>query len=87
MSLFSSYHLQWAKIIIVLERTFSRKSLLKYQEEYAVSVMVPGSDKEEPGLMVIKTSMKTKARQRKGDISNWKVRAGLFCVIRVWTLF
>ena len=30
-------------------------------------------DTEYRGLMVIKTSSKTKARQRKGAISNWKV--------------
>ena len=57
----------------MLERTFSRKQLLAFQEEYAVKLMIPGSSREEPGLMVIKTSLKTKARQRKGAISNWKV--------------
>lgn len=30
-------------------------------------------DKDARGLMVIKASTKTKARQRKGAISNWKV--------------
>ena len=60
--------LQWAKIIIVLERTFSRKQLLQFQAEYSVPLA-----NDEPGLMVIKESRKTKARQRKGAISNWKV--------------
>jgi hypothetical protein len=57
----------------VLERTFSRKHLLKYQEEYSVALASANGEKTR-GLMVIKTSRKTKARQRKGAINNWKVR-------------
>ena len=63
---------QWAKIIIVLERTYSRSNLLKFQKDYSVTLV--GTEQEDAcGLMVIKTSRKTKARQRKGAISNWKV--------------
>lgn len=62
--------LQWAKIIVVLERTFSRKQLLKYQMEY--SVPMGGAD-DSRGLLVVSNTAKTKARQRKGAITNWKV--------------
>ena len=65
--------LQWAKIIIVLERTYSRANLLRFQEEYSVTLKMEGEKAVSRGLMVIKTSLKTKARQRKGAISNWKV--------------
>ena len=65
---------QWAKIIIVLERTFSRKQLLKFQQEYSVMLGGGGKDGADTrGLLVIKNTKKTKARQRKGAITNWKV--------------
>lgn len=50
---------------------------------YAIKMMGPPKEnladieeevEEQRGLMVIKTSSKTKAKQRKGAISNWKVR-------------
>ena len=72
LSLTSS--VQRAKIIIVLERTFSRKQLMGFQQEYSVVLAGGGKDGADArGLMVIKTSAKTKARQRKGAITNWKV--------------
>ena len=61
---------QWAKIIIVLEKSYSPKQLLKFQEEYSVPWIAEPSLR---ALMVIKTDKKTKARQRKGAIANWKV--------------
>ena len=54
---------------MVLERGITKENLKKYQEEYSVPVA-----SGECGLMVIKASTKTKARQRKGAIGNWKVR-------------
>ena len=54
---------------MVLERGLTKEKLLNYQAEYSVPVAGGGA-----GLMVIKTSAKTKARQRKGAIGNWKVR-------------
>ena len=56
----------------MLERSYSRTKLLKFQEDYSVP-FIGGSSPDERGLMVIKTSKKTKARQRKGAIANWKV--------------
>ena len=44
---------------------------MKFQEEYSVPWI---GDASLRALMVIKTDKKTKARQRKGAIANWKVR-------------
>ena len=86
---------QWAKIVVVLERGFSRNQLLEFQKMYAIKMMGPPKEnlaeiteqvEEQRGLMVIKTSSKTKARQRKGAISNWKVgpsRAGCVRVVYI----
>ncbi|ESO05330.1 hypothetical protein HELRODRAFT_77785 [Helobdella robusta] len=63
---------QWAKIILVLERTFSPKQLVHFQENY--SVCIGGNTNPIRGLMVIKNTFKTKARQRKDALANWKVR-------------
>lgn len=70
---FPDAFIQWAKIIIVLERTYSRKDLMRFKTEYAVKLVGMDNQEDAYGLMVIKTSRKTKARQRKGAISNWKV--------------
>ena len=63
---------QWAKIIIVLERTYSHNKLVRFQANYSVT-FGQSADENKRGLMVIKTSAKTRARQRKGAITNWKV--------------
>ncbi|XP_046544515.1 transient receptor potential cation channel subfamily V member 5-like [Haliotis rubra] len=67
---------QWAKIVVVVERGFSKKQLLKFQQEYAVKIAgppTPDNQKTEArALVVIKTTSKTKAKQRKAAISNWK---------------
>ena len=74
---FIIFFLQWAKIILVLEKGLNQTKLSKMQKEYSVKLGEPPKDMEGDteyrGLMVIKTSSKTKARQRKGAISNWKV--------------
>lgn len=72
---------QWAKIVVVLERSFTKKQLQRFQEEYSIKLTHTeecdlgegkGTVSETRGLMVIKTSNKTKASQRKGAISAWK---------------
>ncbi|XP_046356888.2 transient receptor potential cation channel subfamily V member 6-like [Haliotis rufescens] len=67
---------QWAKIVVVLERGFSKKQLLKFQQEYAVKIAGPPTQDnqktEARALVVIKATSKTKAKQRKAAISNWK---------------
>jgi hypothetical protein len=71
-------YLQWAKIVVVLERGFTKKQLQHHHREYSIKLGEPsmenGKMKEElRALVVIKTSPKTKARQRKIAVGNWKV--------------
>ena len=70
--------LQWAKIVVVLERGFSKKQLQRFHREYSIKLSGPSPDDESVkeeirALVVIKTSPKTKARQRKLACANWKV--------------
>lgn len=56
---------------MVLERSMNRQRLVACQLEYSIKLNDPG--RETRGLMVIKQTKKTKARQRKQAINNWKV--------------
>ncbi|CAB0045322.1 unnamed protein product [Trichogramma brassicae] len=67
---------QWAKIVVSLERAVSQKDAHNYLQEYSIK-LGPGDDPNDPasemrGVMVIKSKSKTRARQRKGAVSNWK---------------
>lgn len=64
---------QWAKIVVTLERAVPAADAQKYLEEYSIG-LGPSDDPryEQRGVMVIKTKSKTRARQRKGAVSNWK---------------
>jgi transient receptor potential cation channel subfamily V member 6 len=58
----------------------NHEDLKKYLEEYSISL---GKSAEDPtvetrGVMVIKSKSKTKARQRKGALANWKVRTPFY---------
>lgn len=53
--------------MLTIERSFSAKQRFDYQGLYAI-----GAD-DKRDLMVIKRATKSKAVQRKGAISNWKV--------------
>lgn len=67
--------LQWAKIVVTLERAVSQQDAQQYIQEY--SIKLGGGDDpstEQRGVMVIKSKSKTRAKQRKGAVSNWKVR-------------
>lgn len=68
---------QWAKIVVVLERGFTKNQLQHWHREYSVKMAGPtgenGTEMEIRALVVIKTSPKTKARQRKIAVGNWKV--------------
>jgi len=77
---------QWAKIVVVLERGYTKKELQKFHQEYSIKLAAPGDDgtqEEIRALVVIKTLPKTKARQRKIAVGNWKVpcRCGYWCRI------
>lgn len=66
---------QWAQIVVVLERAVRREKLIKYQMEYSIKLADPREDNglETRGLMVIKHTKKTRAKQRKQAVTNWKV--------------
>lgn len=58
---------QWAKIVVALERAVNQEDCARYLQEYSI-----GLGTEERGVMVIKSKSKTRARQRKGAVCNWK---------------
>ena len=62
-------YFQWAKIIMSIERSVPPDTAKSYLEEYSIKL-----SKTERGVMVIKTKDKTRASQRKGALSNWKVK-------------
>ncbi|XP_043512681.1 transient receptor potential cation channel subfamily V member 4 [Frieseomelitta varia] len=66
---------QWAKIVVSLERAVSQKDAQNYLQEYSIK-LGPGDDNnpasEQRGVLVIKSKSKTKAKQRKGAVANWK---------------
>uniref|UniRef100_A0AC34PUE8 Ion transport domain-containing protein n=1 Tax=Panagrolaimus sp. JU765 TaxID=591449 RepID=A0AC34PUE8_9BILA len=59
---------QYAQIVMVLERSVDRTKLVASQLEYSIKLQ----DQETRGLMVIKQTKKTRARQRRQAITNWK---------------
>lgn len=63
---------QWAKIVVSLERAVSQTDAKKYLEDYSISLKKPDDSEEVRGVMVIKSKSKTRAKQRKGAVSNWK---------------
>uniref|UniRef100_A0A8D9AWS3 Transient receptor potential cation channel subfamily V member 6 n=1 Tax=Cacopsylla melanoneura TaxID=428564 RepID=A0A8D9AWS3_9HEMI len=64
---------QWAKIVVALERAVSQEDCHRYLQEYSIR-LGPGDEPgtEQRGVLVIKSKSKTKARQRKGAVANWK---------------
>ncbi|XP_071856344.1 transient receptor potential cation channel subfamily V iav isoform X3 [Bombus fervidus] len=66
----------WAKIVVSLERAVAQKDAQNYLQEYSIK-LGPGDDPNNPaseqrGVLVIKSKSKTKAKQRKGAVANWK---------------
>lgn len=71
--------MQWAKIVVSLERAVSQDDAHNYLQEYSIK-LGPGDDPNDPaseqrGVMVIKSKSKTRAKQRKGAVANWKVNS------------
>ncbi|CAB0003660.1 unnamed protein product [Nesidiocoris tenuis] len=64
---------QWAKIVVSLERAVNQEDAKHYLQEYSIK-LGPGDDPstEQRGVMVIKSKSKTRAKQRKGAVANWK---------------
>ncbi|CAD5218239.1 unnamed protein product [Bursaphelenchus okinawaensis] len=58
---------QYAQIVMVLERSVDKQKLAACQLEYSIKL-----NETSRGLMVIKQTRKTRARQRKQAINNWK---------------
>jgi transient receptor potential cation channel subfamily V protein 6 len=69
------YHvyLQWAKIVVTLERAVSQEDAKQYIQEYSIKLSGTDLSNEVRGVMVIKSKSKTRAKQRKGAVANWKV--------------
>ena len=57
-----------AKTIMSMERSVAPDQARKYLETYSMKLSA-----SERGVMVIKAQDKTRASQRKGALSNWKV--------------
>jgi len=74
---FTVLYIQWVKIIIVLERTYSRQRLLQYQQRYSVPLDA-GRNTSQRAIMVISETRKSRAFRRQHSAARWKVRnAGL----------
>lgn len=63
--------------MVSLERAVSQKDAHNYLQEYSIK-LGPGDDPNNPaseqrGVLVIKSKSKTRAKQRKGAVANWKV--------------
>nr|CAD2200043.1 unnamed protein product [Meloidogyne enterolobii] len=61
---------QYAQIVMVLERSVDKRTLATVQLDYSIRMNDPG--RETRGLMVIRQTKKTRAKQRKQAIANWK---------------
>lgn len=70
---FKCYLLQYAQIVMVLERSVGREKLAASQLEYSIKLNdTNDAALEVRGLMVIKQTKKTRAKQRKQAIHHWK---------------
>ncbi|XP_055383290.1 uncharacterized protein LOC129613315 [Condylostylus longicornis] len=63
---------QWAKIVVTLERAVPQADAQKYLEAYSIPLGTTDDGQEQRGVMVIKSKSKTRAKQRKGALNNWK---------------
>lgn len=60
--------------MVALERAVNQQDCHHYLQEYSIK-LGSGDDPstEQRGVMVIKSKSKTRAKQRKGAVANWKV--------------
>lgn len=63
--------------MVSLERAVSQKDAHNHLQEYSIK-LGPGDDPNNPaseqrGVLIIKSKSKTRAKQRKGAVTNWKV--------------
>lgn len=60
--------------MVTLERAVSQTDAKNYLEAYSIPLgPIDDSGYETRGVMVIKSKSKTRAKQRKGAVTNWKV--------------
>ncbi len=66
--------MQWAKILLELEKALSNKESKHFLSQYTISI-APKHETERPSaaLMVIKKMFVSKAKKRKLAIDNWRV--------------
>lgn len=71
---------QWAKIVVTLERAVPQNDAHKYLEEYSIGLGPANDDPsvEQRAVMIIKSKSKTRAKQRKGAVANWKVYTQIY---------
>ncbi|CAH0402979.1 unnamed protein product [Chilo suppressalis] len=64
---------QWAKIVVSLERSVGQQEAHRYLQEYSIGLGASDDPRyEQRAVMVIKSKAKTRAKQRKGALTNWK---------------
>jgi len=68
---------QWAKIVVTLERAVNQSDAHHYLQEYSITLGQNEAGIEQRGVMVIKSKSKTRAKQRKGAVANWKVKINI----------
>lgn len=71
--------------MVALERAVSQKMALDFMHIYSIKLPSSGGDADDPekeirAVMVIKSKNKTKARQRKGALMNWKVGSDIYVI-------
>lgn len=69
--------------MVSLERAVNQEDCKQYLQEYSIK-LGPGDDPstEQRGVMVIKSKSKTRAKQRKGAVANWKVIMLLYIIYK-----
>ncbi|XP_076304093.1 uncharacterized protein LOC143222084 [Tachypleus tridentatus] len=67
---------QWAKIVVALEKSVSPKQAKAYMQSYSIKLATPSSGDdpkdEQRAVMVIKSKLKSKVKERKDASLNWK---------------
>ncbi|XP_035225616.1 transient receptor potential cation channel subfamily V member 5-like [Stegodyphus dumicola] len=63
---------QWANIIVALERAIDSKSAREFIQSYSIKMPSSDKDTEIRGVIVIKTKLKSKAKEKKQALALWK---------------
>ncbi|GBN47750.1 hypothetical protein AVEN_139480-1 [Araneus ventricosus] len=71
-NLCSFMHLQWANIIVALERSIDSESAREFIQTYSIKMPSSTKDTEVRGVIVIKAKPKSKAKEKKQALLLWK---------------